>query len=245
MDRFGNTTARAGAEAEVASFGFEALLAPLIGLAAALVAITLPIAVVAGPSATLAAGVVALPPLMGFLGDEINGLVSDIRIMAATIGTAAVPVAQQLLAMLTPLIPVVTELGLNLVQWFADRLPTMLPIVTQIFQTMAGVVFAVAGAIGRLSDFFVANWQAVLQLWAGIGQGLGLLGQVAGAIAQVSSTSQALGVIIGFLGGHMREVGIVLGFLAPAIVAVTVAQLAWNLAMAISPIGLVIIGLAA
>src|SRR5262249_16368017 len=146
VDRFGNTTARAGAQAEAASFGFSALLGPLIAIAAALVVATAPITVLATTFGLLAGGVVALAGFAGFLGDELNDLLSDFRIMIAVLGTEAAPVARQLLALLTPLIPVVTDLGSQLIQWFADRLPTMLPIVGQIVQGTTAFVLGFLGA---------------------------------------------------------------------------------------------------
>src|SRR5262249_34293673 len=102
-----------------------------------------------------------------------------------------------------------------------------------------------AGALGRMFDFFVANWQAVIQLWTGIGQGLGLLVTVTGAIAQLSGASQVLAGVFGFLGQHMREVGVVLGVVIPLWIAYAVAQMAANIAMSLNPIGLVVIALAA
>src|SRR5215831_11964678 len=65
VDQFGNATVTAGAEAEAASLGFDALLAPLIGLAATLVAVTAPITVLAGTFATLGGGITALAVLTG------------------------------------------------------------------------------------------------------------------------------------------------------------------------------------
>lgn len=193
----------AGAEAEAATVAEVGLLGPLIAIGVAAVVATAPITVLATTFGLLAGGIVGLPLLMGFLGDEVNDLMNDLRIMAQTIATAALPMAQQFLAMLTPLIPTITELGLELVQWFADRLPTMLPIFTQIVTILVGAVFGLAQAWGHLVDWFMANWPlysaSLKSLFDQIGTGIHFVTPLLGLMGAMF---QALGPVIQFVRDH-------------------------------------------
>lgn len=88
----------------------------------------------------------------------IAGLIAHIKDMANTLGQQAAPMARELIGLLDRMIPVVESLGSRLISWFGERLPAMLPIITQIVQAAVGVVLGFAAAWGFLVDWFMAHW---------------------------------------------------------------------------------------
>lgn len=193
----------AGAEAEAASLGFDSLLAPLLAIAAAAVILTSPITVLAGTFAVLGAGLVGIAALTGQVDDYLKLLTDHLGQMASALGERAAPAAAMLLYWLDGFIPVIQRFGEQLIDWFVDRLPTMLPIVTQIVQVAIAAVVGFAQAWGHLVDWFMAHWEqystAIGSVFSAIGTGihfaLPLLGLVQGAF-------EALGPVIQFVRDH-------------------------------------------
>jgi hypothetical protein len=61
---------------------------------------------------------------------------------------------------------------LQVTQWFVERAPAMIPIVAQILQFLGGVVVFLAQAFGKLVDYIIATWPAIVKsaqdYWAAI-----------------------------------------------------------------------------
>lgn len=200
VDRFGNATVEAAAKADVAGVAFSGLLVPLIGIAAVLAVLTAPLLVLTTTFAVLGGGLIGLAYVTGYLKDEFALLIQHVQFWANVLGAQAAPLAENFLEALDKLIPVVADLGGSLIQWFAERIPAMLPIFTQIVQVLAAAVLGLASAWGVMVDFFLAHWTAYSnaigsvfsQIGTGVHFALPLLGLVHEAFVRLGPVIQLI-----------------------------------------------------
>ena len=89
--------------------------------------------------------------------NPLQVLQDDLGKMADALGEQAVPAASMLLQWLDQLIPIVQQLGTELISWFQDRLPLAIPIATTVFQDFVTALEDLGHKVGPIFDELLAH----------------------------------------------------------------------------------------
>ena len=112
---------------------------------------------VAKTAEELATAQTAVNDAMDGAKNPLTALEGDLDKMAKTLGEQAVPAATQILQWLDNLIPIVQRLGSELIDWFTKRLPSAIPLATQLFQDIVDAAEKLGARLGPIFDDLLAH----------------------------------------------------------------------------------------
>jgi hypothetical protein len=155
------------------------VLGPFIALVAGAVVITAAfaagVAAVVGvlglafvPLAALAAGIIVLAERTNQGQVAMGQLTTALSAMADQLGAKALPMAQQMAAWALAMIPLVQQLGNQLLDWFGPRLPAILQIATGTANALFAAFQAAGPAIGKFLDAAIAMAPQLIPMFQAI-----------------------------------------------------------------------------
>lgn len=128
--------------------------------AAGVIAVAGSLALAFIPLAALSFGVVTLADRLGLVTGPMTNLKDSLADMADKWGAKAAPMATQIINWLDSLVPKVQAAGLALLDWFGQRLPTVMQIASQTVNTLMGAFQAWATVVGKFIDTMSAAGRA-------------------------------------------------------------------------------------
>ncbi|MDQ6877336.1 MAG: hypothetical protein M3082_06490 [Candidatus Dormibacteraeota bacterium] len=161
------TTQVAASDAAMRTFalsGMGPLIAAVVVLTAAMAPLLFAlagIAVIGGAFFGLTALVAGLASTTPAGAAAIKGFTDQVMGMVHALGVQATPILIVIIKWFEQFIPTIQKAGSELLSWFGERLPAMLPIMKTFFEGAGNAIKDVATIAGNVVDWFIKNWPQI------------------------------------------------------------------------------------